>query len=89
MSVRNFARAFRRELGTTPRAYVEKVRLEAAQRALEQSAEPIAAVARRIGFGTIETLERSFFREIGVTPTTYRESRRRAASDPRRDRSIH
>jgi transcriptional regulator GlxA family with amidase domain len=89
MSVRNFARAFRRELGTTPRAYVEKVRLEAAQRALEQGAEPIAAVARRAGFGTTETLERLFQRALGVTPTVYRQTRRGTGTEGRRGRALH
>ncbi len=85
MSVRNFARAFRRELGQTPRAYVEKVRVEAAQRVLEQSTEPIAAVARRIGFRSVETLERRFRRAIGLSPAAYRERRRNAAAEVPRD----
>ncbi len=37
MSPRNFARVFRREVGLTPAAWVEQVRLEAARAALEGS----------------------------------------------------
>ena len=40
MSERNFARAFRRELGLTPAAYVEIARVEAARIALESTRHP-------------------------------------------------
>ena len=40
MSPRHFARAFRAETGVTPARYVERVRLEAARRRLEDTAEP-------------------------------------------------
>jgi transcriptional regulator GlxA family with amidase domain len=89
MSSRNFSRAFRRELGVTPRAFVESVRLEAAQRALEHSADSIDAVARNAGFGTIESLERRFQRTLGVTPSAYRRSSRTGVAETRAGRSIH
>jgi transcriptional regulator GlxA family with amidase domain len=72
MSPRNFARSFRAETGVTPARYVESVRLEAARRALEDTAQPVAAVASACGFGTPETLRRSFLRALGVGPAEYR-----------------
>ncbi len=48
MSPRHFARAFRAETGVTPARYVERVRLEAARRRLEDTAEPIAAIAAEL-----------------------------------------
>jgi transcriptional regulator GlxA family with amidase domain len=72
MSPRHFARSFRAETGVTPARYVESVRLEAARRALEDTAMPIATVARACGFGTSETLRRSFLRSLGVGPAEYR-----------------
>lgn len=72
MSPRHFARLFRAETGVTPARYVESVRLEAARRALEDSARPVAAVASACGFGTAETLRRSFLRALGVGPAEYR-----------------
>jgi transcriptional regulator GlxA family with amidase domain len=72
MSPRHFARVFRAEAGVTPARYVESVRLEAARRALEDSAQPIASVARGCGFGTPETMRRSFLRALGVGPAEYR-----------------
>ena len=73
MSPRNFARAFRREVGVTPAAYVEGARIEAARVALVGSQEPIDSVARRCGFGTAETMRRAFHRKLGVGPASYRD----------------
>jgi transcriptional regulator GlxA family with amidase domain len=72
MSPRHFARSFRAETGVTPARYVEGVRLEAARRALEDTAMPVATVARSCGFGTPETLRRAFLRSLGVGPSEYR-----------------
>jgi transcriptional regulator GlxA family with amidase domain len=72
MSPRHFARAFRVETGLTPARYVERVRLEAARRCLEDGAEPIAVVATRCGFGTPETMRRAFLRTLEVGPAEYR-----------------
>jgi len=72
MSPRHFARVFRAESGVTPARYVEQVRLEAARRHLEDTAEPIAAVAEACGFGTPETMRRVFLRVLDVGPAEYR-----------------
>jgi transcriptional regulator GlxA family with amidase domain len=72
MSPRNFARAFRRETGMTPAAYVESVRVEQARIALEGSDAQVEAIARHCGFGTVETMRRAFHRRLGVGPAAYR-----------------
>ena len=72
MSPRHFARSFRAEVGLTPARYVERLRLEAARRRLEESEEPVAAVALACGFGTAETMRRSLLRALGVGPAEYR-----------------
>lgn len=72
MSSRNFARAFAAETGVTPGRYVERIRLEAARRTLEDTAQPIATVAAACGFGTPETMRRTFLRALGVAPAEYR-----------------
>jgi transcriptional regulator GlxA family with amidase domain len=72
MSPRHFARAFRAEAGLTPARYVERVRIEAARRQLEESAEPVGSIAAACGFGTAETMRRTFLRALGVGPAEYR-----------------
>ncbi len=73
MSERNFARAFRSEVGMTPAAYVETSRVEGARIALESGGDPVELVARRTGFGTVETMRRAFRRRLGVSPGDYRD----------------
>lgn len=81
MSPRGFARAFRREVGVTPAAFVETNRVESACRALAAGAPAIDAVAEQCGFGTPETMRRAFQRRLGVSPADYR-ARFRAALEP-------
>jgi transcriptional regulator GlxA family with amidase domain len=82
LSPRHFQRKFAAEVGTPPAAYVERVRIEAAQRALAQSDDPVEKIARRCGFGTAETLRRAFHRHARVAPSDYRD-RFRSTSDIR------
>lgn len=94
MSPRHFARAFRAETGLTPARYVERVRLEAARRRLEDSAEPIATVAAACGFGTAETMRRAFLRALDVGPAEYRRRFQTRGGSPvaparRRSRAQH
>jgi transcriptional regulator GlxA family with amidase domain len=83
MSARHFARAFRAETGVTPARYVERVRLEAARRRLEDTGEAVAAIAAACGFGTAETMRRSFLRTLGLAPAEYRRRFRSDARLPR------
>jgi transcriptional regulator GlxA family with amidase domain len=73
MSVRNFARAFKRDVGMTPAAYVEAVRVERARQLLETTATGTEQVALACGFGTVETFRRAFRRRLGVSPGQYRD----------------
>jgi transcriptional regulator GlxA family with amidase domain len=72
MSPRTFARSFAAEVGTTPAAYVQAARVEAARRLLETTGQSTAEVARDCGFGTVETMHRAFRRTLGTTPGQYR-----------------
>jgi len=72
MSLRNFARTFRAETGTTPAAYVERIRVETARRLLKTSQQSIADVAATAGFGTPEALRRAFARRLSLSPREYR-----------------
>jgi transcriptional regulator GlxA family with amidase domain len=72
MSERNFARVFRREVGVSPAAYVESLRVERAKLLLQSTPLSVREVGRRCGFGTVETLRRSFARAVGASPADYR-----------------
>jgi transcriptional regulator GlxA family with amidase domain len=72
MSPRQLQRRFAEEIGIPPGGYVERVRMEAARRALAEGADPLDSIARRCGFGTGETLRRVFHKHLGVSPSEYR-----------------
>jgi transcriptional regulator GlxA family with amidase domain len=86
MSPRNFARAFRREVGVTPAAYVESVRLERARAELEAGDASVDAVAAMCGFGTVETMRRAFQRQFNVNPAAYRSRFRARGGSHHADR---
>jgi transcriptional regulator GlxA family with amidase domain len=81
MSPRNFSRAFAREVGMTPAAWVEAARVDLAKGLLEATCVPTEAVAAECGFGTVETLRRAFRRRVGVSPGEYRARFRTALQD--------
>jgi transcriptional regulator GlxA family with amidase domain len=80
MSPRNFARVFAREVGETPARWVERARVEAARRLLEESVAGVDEIARRCGFGSAESLRRAFLRRVRVSPAAYRGRFRSAAA---------
>ncbi|MFI1971186.1 AraC family transcriptional regulator [Streptomyces cinnamoneus] len=82
LSPRHFARAFHTEVGTTPGRYVEQVRLEAARRMLEDTADGVAEVSRACGYGTPEAMRRAFVRTLGTAPAEYRRRFRPALPTP-------
>nr|WP_069883815.1 DJ-1/PfpI family protein [Streptomyces luteocolor] len=70
ISARHLSRLFTRQIGSTPAAHVESVRVEAARILLEQGAS-VTDAARRSGLGSDETLRRTFARHLGTTPSAY------------------
>jgi AraC family transcriptional regulator, transcriptional activator FtrA len=72
MSTRTFIRRFTEATGATPAAWVREERVRRAEQLLERDVATIAAIARRCGFGSTDTMRRHFRRARGVTPETYR-----------------
>ncbi len=72
MSPRNFFRVFLREVGMTPARFVERVRVEASRRLLEETSRGIPDIATVCGFGSPETMRIAFRRTLGVNPKGYR-----------------
>jgi transcriptional regulator GlxA family with amidase domain len=73
MSERTFLRAFQRETGVSPATFVELARVDRAKALLESSDWPLARVAERSGFGSVDSLHRAFQRRVGATPGEYRQ----------------
>lgn len=72
MSARSFSRFCARMFRESPAALVRRLRLEEAQRLLEQTDLPLKKVAEDSGLGDPATLWRLFARHFGITPADYR-----------------
>lgn len=70
---RQLSRLFAQRLRMSPAAYVERARIEAAQRLLVSNSWPLKRIAARSGYESVETFIRSFQRVAGVTPARFRE----------------
>jgi transcriptional regulator GlxA family with amidase domain len=73
MTERTFSRVFLKEAGVTPAAFVEIARVNRAKAFLETSDWPLARVAERAGFGSLDGLHRAFQKRFGATPGDYRQ----------------
>lgn len=72
MSKRNFVRRFKSATGNVPRDYIQRVRVEAAKRALESGRQSVATVARRVGYEDVVAFRKVFLRWTGLAPADYR-----------------
>jgi len=68
----HFTRAFKRTFGETPHAYITRLRLELAGRAMLSSNSPLTDIALTCGFTDQAHLCRLFRRWIGRTPARWR-----------------
>lgn len=67
-------RGFRRDVGTTPHAYIVQRRVALARRLLDAGTPP-AEAAGAAGFADQSHLTRAFVRQFGITPGRYRSAR--------------
>jgi len=72
MSPRTLTRWARQELHDSPANLVRRLRLEEAQRLLEQTCLPLKDVSARACIADASTLWRLFTRKLGITPAEYR-----------------
>lgn len=66
------ARRFTALVGRPPMAYLAWWRLTYAATLLRDTPDPLAAIARRVGYGTPYAFSHAFNREFGTTPGRYR-----------------
>jgi transcriptional regulator GlxA family with amidase domain len=83
MSPRNFARVFTREMKTTPAKFVERLRVEAARRRLEESQNSMDTIAAECGFGNVNSMRNVFQRALKIAPGQYRRHFRHVKHPPK------
>ena len=71
MSVRNFIRRFRQATGNTPLEYLQRVRIEAAKKLLENTREAIEHIALQCGYEDISFFRKIFRRQVDMSPKEY------------------
>ena len=76
LSSSHFCRAFKCTFGASPRDYVLRRRIEAAQGLMLTTAEPLSSIAVRCGMCDQPHFTRSFHRIVGETPYAWRRTRR-------------
>lgn len=75
MSKDHFIRTFKKEVGTTPNAYIISKRMEMAQLLLLTTDNSIKVIAMQIGFTDDSYFNKSFRKHSGMSPQQYREQR--------------
>jgi transcriptional regulator GlxA family with amidase domain len=80
LSPRQFSRRCRSELGESPAALVQRLRLDEARRRLLEPGATVDVTASSLGFRSADTLRRAFEQRFGINPSAYRERFRRTSS---------
>lgn len=73
LSRRRITDIFKQEYGVTPKEYADALRLQSAQRMLQQTGEKIITIAYQAGFSSLTSFNRFFKQKTGQTPTEYRK----------------
>lgn len=81
MSPRNFTRVFHKQTGISPAKYVEKLRVEAARKYLEDTNVSLEQIAKKCGLGSLVSMRRTFLRHFLVTPSDYRRAFKTSLAD--------
>ena len=71
-SRRNIARRFKQVTGITPIEYLQRIRIEAAKRLLEQTNQQMLEIMLSSGYNDPKAFRKIFRKTVGMTPTSYR-----------------
>jgi len=72
MSPRNFIRRFKAATGLSPIDYLQRLRVWAARRILEDGQTPVQEVSQRVGYSDAAFFRTIFKRHTGLAPLAYR-----------------
>lgn len=73
MSKRNFFRRFRAATGLNPIEYIQRIRMEAAKKYLEQGQVSIALIPEKVGYNDLKTFRSIFKKTTGYSPMAYKK----------------
>jgi transcriptional regulator GlxA family with amidase domain len=73
MSLRNFVRRFKQATGDSPLNYLQKLRISAAKRLLENNHRTMQEISDAVGYQDVAFFRGLFQRHTGVSPSAYRE----------------
>lgn len=76
LSTSRFGRLFRDATGTTPAAYLRRLRMTRARALLERTSLSVAEIMAHVGVRDPSHFARDFRREHGVSPRAYRQQLR-------------
>jgi transcriptional regulator GlxA family with amidase domain len=71
-SRRNVVRRFKQATGVTPIEYLQKTRIEAAKKLLEQTDQSVLEVMLNSGYNDLKSFRQLFKKSAGLTPKDYR-----------------
>jgi len=72
LSTRQFSRRFKAEFGSTPAAFVQRLRLDESRRRLEARDLTIESIGNSVGFHDPDSFRRAFVDQFGLPPQQYR-----------------
>ncbi|TNE55262.1 MAG: helix-turn-helix domain-containing protein [Bacteroidetes bacterium] len=72
ISRRNFVRRFKKATSNTPLEYIQRVKVEAAKKRLENSTDHIHEVMYRVGYQDTKAFRNTFKKYTGLSPLDYR-----------------
>jgi len=72
VSKRTIIRRFNSALDMPPNTYVQSIRIEAAQKLLEETERTVDVVMNDVGYDDASSFRRLFRKKTGLTPTEYR-----------------
>lgn len=75
MSATHFYSVFTRTMGTTPKDYILRLKMDRSRRALLDSDESITMIAHSLGFASSQHFSTAFRRYVGTSPTEFRSRR--------------
>jgi AraC family transcriptional regulator len=73
LSASQFFRAFKKSFGETPRVYVTRERMRAAQVMMLSSREPLSRIALHCGMCDQAHFTRTFRKVVGINPSVWRQ----------------